>query len=68
VKPSDVCVIHEEMCIRLREAGHTIGYLVYRRLPRVIKQRLVVHRTEQLLHIIRQPPDMTRLLAQHRWR
>jgi hypothetical protein len=35
---------------------------VYRRLNRVIKQRLV-HRTEQFLRIIRQHPDMGRLMS-----
>ena len=62
VEPSDVCVISGEKFLELLESDHTMGYLVYRRLNRVIKQRLV-HRTDQFLRIIRQHPDMTRRIS-----
>jgi CRP-like cAMP-binding protein len=61
VEPSEVLAINGEEFKELLETDHTMAYLVHQRLNRVIKQRLV-HRTEQFVRLIRQHPDISRLI------
>lgn len=62
VEPSEVFAINGEDLQRLMEEDHHMGYLLTRRLIRVIKQRLV-HRTEQFIRLIKKHPDIHNLIS-----
>ena len=58
----EVFLISGEEFQDLLENDHTMGYLLTRRLNRVIKQRLV-HRTEQFIRLIKKHPDIHTLIT-----
>ena len=61
VEPSEVFVISGEEFQDLMENDYHMGYLLTRRLNRVIKQRLA-HRTEQFIRLIKKHPDIHDLI------
>ena len=61
VEASEVLALPGEEFQELLESDHTMGYLIGRRLIRVIKQRLV-YRTEQFVRIIKKHPDIEGLI------
>ena len=62
VEPSEVFAINGEGLQRLMEEDYRMGFMLTRRLNRVIKQRLV-HRTEQFVRLIKKHPDINNLIA-----
>ncbi len=62
VEPSEVFAISGEDLQRMMEEDYHMGFLLTRRLNRVIKQRLV-HRTEQFIRLIKKHPDIHNLIT-----
>jgi len=62
VEPSEVFAISGEDLQRMMEDDYHMGFLLTRRLNRVIKQRLV-HRTEQFIRLIKKHPDIHNLIT-----
>lgn len=61
-EPCEIFFVAGEEFQELLENDHTMGYLLTRRLNRVIKQRLV-HRTDQFIRLIKKHPDIHNLIA-----
>lgn len=61
-EPCEIFFVMGEEFQELLENDHNMGYLLTRRLNRVIKQRLV-HRTDQFIRLIKKHPDIHNLIA-----
>ena len=62
-EPSELFVINGDDLNNLLDEDHDMGYLISRRLIRVISRRLR-HRTEQFVRIIKQHPDIENLIIE----
>lgn len=62
-EPSDLLAIKGEDFNNLMEEDHQMGFIIYRRLLRVINRRLH-HRTSQFVRIIKQHPDIENLVIE----
>ena len=60
-EPCELFAISGEDLNNLLDADHDMGYMISRRLIRVISRRLR-HRTEQFIRIIKQHPDIENLV------
>ena len=62
-EPCELFAISGEDLNNLLDADHDMGYMISRRLIRVISRRLR-HRTEQFIRIIKQHPDIENLVIE----
>jgi CRP-like cAMP-binding protein len=62
-EPSELFIVNGYELNNLLDGDHDIGYLICRRLIRVISRRLR-HRTEQFVRIIKQHPDINNLIIE----
>jgi CRP-like cAMP-binding protein len=62
-EPSELFAISGEEMNNLLDEDHDMGYMLCRRLIRVISRRLR-HRTEQFVRIIKQHPDIENLIIE----
>lgn len=62
-EPSELFVANGEDLNNLLDEDHDMGYMISRRLIRVISRRLR-HRTEQFVRIIKQHPDIENLIIE----
>ncbi len=62
-EPCEVFSINGEALSNLLENDHSMGYLLLKRLIRVIRRRLV-HRTDQFVRLITKHPDIEDLIKE----